>query len=168
MISNSLLPEFDQEMGGTRKALERVPESKFDFKPHEKSMSLAQLASHLAELTSWTVPTLKQPSLDIAPPGGPAYEPYVASSSSELLSRFDKNVAEARAALASCEDPEMMQNWSLLMGGNALFTMPRVAVFRGMIMNHVIHHRGQLTVYLRLIGVPVPALYGPSADEGQM
>ena len=168
MIANSLLPEFDHEAANTRKTLERVPEAKFDFKPHTKSMSLAQLASHLAELPHWGSVTIAEEFFDVAPPGAPPYQPYIAKTTAEVLERFDKHIAATRAALAAADDAAMMKNWSLLAGGKPMFTMPRVAVFRGMIMNHLIHHRGQLSVYLRLLDVPVPALYGPSADEGQM
>ena len=164
-LSDSVLPEFDREMASTRKALERVPEGKFAWKPHAKSMAFGRLATHVAEMVGWLIPTLQSESFDFAPVGAPPYQPVTAASSAALLELFDKNVKEARAAMAAASDAEWMMNWSLQAGGQNIFTMPRIAVMRTMIMNHVIHHRGQLTVYLRLNDVPVPALYGPSADE---
>ena len=118
-----------------------------------------------ATLPSWAVDTLTKESLDVAPPGAPPYKNPRASSQKELLERFDKNAAAARAAIAAASDEDLMKPWTLLAGGNPLFTMPRIAVLRGMVMNHCIHHRGQLSVYLRLANIPVPAMYGPSADE---
>ena len=162
-IAQSMLPEFDNEMANTRKTLERVPENKLDYKPDPKSMSMGVLASHIAEMVGWMPETLQQPSIDIPSD----FKPFLATSRKQLLDKFDANVAASRAALAGASDQGMMQEWSLKFGGNTMFTMPRIAVLRSMIMNHVIHHRAQLTVYYRLNGVPVPALYGPSADEGQ-
>jgi uncharacterized damage-inducible protein DinB len=164
-MSQALLPEFDHEMANTRKALERVPEEKFGWKPHEKSMTLGRLATHVAELTGWVPTTLESESFDFAPPGAPPIQPKTAGSRAELLEMFDKNVATARAAIGGASDAQLMVPWTLLAGGKTIFSMPRIAVLRGMVMNHIIHHRGQLTVYLRLNDVPVPALYGPSADE---
>lgn len=166
-IGQSLLPEFDFEMQNTRKTLERVPEDKWSWKPHEKSGTVGWLAGHIATMVSWTPVTINTEQLDYAPVGGPAYQPPKIENRKELLAAFDKNVAQARAALASVSDPEIMKNWTLLAGGKTVFTLPRVACIRNMILNHSIHHRAQLTVYFRLLGVPVPALYGPSADEGQ-
>jgi uncharacterized damage-inducible protein DinB len=167
-ISAALLPEFDHEMATTRRTLERVPEDKFDWAPHPKSMKLGQLASHLADMPSWGAVGLKQDSLDLAPPGAPPYQPFQAASRAQVLERFDKNVAAARTAIADTGDPEYMKPWSLLRGGQTLLTMPKVGVIRSFVMNHIIHHRGQLSVYLRLNNVPVPSIYGPSADEGGM
>src|SRR5260370_6065824 len=118
-------------------------------------------------MVEWLPITLKTEEIDYAPVGGPAYQPPKIGNRKELLAVFDKNVAEARAALASVSDAEMMKNWKLLAGGQEIFKMPRVACIRGMVMNHLIHHRAQLTVYYRLLGIPVPGLYGPSADEAQ-
>jgi len=167
-ISAALLQEFDHEMATTRKTLERLPEDKFDWAPHERSMKLVQLASHLAEMPGWGTVGLKQDSLDLAPVGGPAFEPFRAKSRAEVLERFDKNVAAARAAIADTDDPEYMKPWSLLRSGQTLMTMPKIAVVRSFVINHIIHHRGQMTVYLRLNNVAVPSIYGPSADEGNM
>ena len=149
------------------RALERVPEDKFGWTPHEKSMTMGRLATHLAELTRFIPTTLETESLDLAPPGGAPYQPKTAASRAELLETFDQSVAAARTAIASASDAQWMVPWTLLSGGKTMFSMPRVAVLRGMVMNHIIHHRGQLAVYLRLQDVPVPALYGPSADEQQ-
>lgn len=164
-IAEMILPEFDQEMAGTRRALERVPMDEPDWAPHEKSMKLGYLASHLAELPRWTVMTLQQASLDIAPPGGEPYRSPEFETREELLAAFDAHVAAARRALAETPDEAFGESWSLLRGGETMFAMPRLAVLRSFVLNHMIHHRGQLTVYLRLRGVPVPGLYGPSADE---
>jgi len=162
-IAQSLLPEFDHEMANTRKTLERIPEDKLDYKPDPKSMTLGKLASHIAEMAGWLPALAQGPSLDI--PEG--FKPFLATSRKELLDTFDKNVAASRSALAAMGDQAFMQDWSLSFAGNTMFTMPRIAVYRSMTMNHIIHHRAQLTVYYRVNGVPVPALYGPSADEGK-
>jgi len=167
-ISKALLPEFDQEMANTRKTLERVPDDKPDWKPHQKSMTMARLAGHVAEMPGWAVFTIEKDSLDIAPVGAPPQQGATAKSRRENLEMFDKNVAAARAAIAGASDDRLLKPWSLLMGGKTIFTMPRIAVLRGMVMNHTIHHRAQLGVYLRLNNIPVPAIYGPSADEGKM
>jgi uncharacterized damage-inducible protein DinB len=164
-ISDSLLPEFDHEMATTRKTLERVPEDKFGWKPHEKSMSLGRLACHLAELPYFATAVTKSDSMDFAKG---EYKGVDVAGRQELLAAFDKNVAEARAALASASDEELMKTWSLLMNGKPLLTMPKVGVVRTIMMNHIIHHRGQLSVYLRLNDAAVPSIYGPSADEGNM
>lgn len=166
-IGQSMLPEFDQEMQNTRKTLERVPEDKWNWKPHDKSGTVGWLASHIATMPGWTAMTLNTEQLDYAPVDGPAYQPPKIENRKELLAEFDKNVADARVALAGVSDQEIMKNWTLLAGGKSIFTLPRVACIRSMILNHSIHHRAQLTVYFRLLGVPVPGLYGPSADEGQ-
>jgi len=164
-IKEALLPEFDQEMGSTRKMLDRVPDGKFDWQPHKKSMSLGRLASHVAELPHWGVSTVKADSFDVAPPGGTEYKPPTYASKAELVAAFDRNAAEARALIESMDDGAFMQPWSLLRAGQAMFTMPKVAVVRSFVFNHLYHHRGQLSVYLRLLDVPVPGTYGPSADE---
>lgn len=164
-IGQSMLSEFDYEMANSRKTLERVPVNKLEWKPDPKSMALGQLAGHIVEMAGWGSAVLTTPSMDMNPGD---HKPYTPTSQQELLSEFDKNVAALRSTLASTSDQDMMHEWALRIGGQPLFSMPRVAVMRSMIMNHIIHHRAQLTVYYRLNGVPVPALYGPSADEGQM
>jgi uncharacterized damage-inducible protein DinB len=164
-ISQMILPEFEQEMANTRKTLERVPDDKFAWKPHEKSMSLGGLSTHVANIPSWTGNTFDRDELDIAPVGGPPFRLDEAKSRTDLLEAFDKNVASARATLAAASDEAWMGSWSLLKGGNKIMTMPRAAVMRGFVLSHLIHHRAQLGVYLRLLDVPVPSIYGPSADE---
>jgi uncharacterized damage-inducible protein DinB len=166
-ISELLLPEFDQEMQKTRAFLERVPEGKGDFRPHEKSMALGRLAGHVAELPGWGAHTLSGGGLDLAPGGQPALQPNVMTTRARLLEDFDKGVADTRATLSGVSDESFQEPWSLLRGGKAMFTLPRYAVFRSMVLNHTIHHRAQLGVYLRLNGVPLPPAYGPSADEGR-
>jgi len=167
-IRDALLPEFDQEMANTRKTLERCPEDKFGWKPHAKSFSMGSLATHIANMTGWCVDTIEKDSFDIAPPGAPPYKEEPLTSRSELLAHFDKNVTAARAAIAGSSDEHFMQTWSLLSGGQTLFSMPRIVCIRSFVLNHTIHHRAQLGVYLRLNDIPVPAIYGPSADEQGM
>lgn len=164
-LKDALLPEFDLEMASTRKMLERVPEDAFDWKPHAKSMTLGRLATHLAQIPIWGSRALTTEAFDFAPPSGaPAPVPQLPSRAA-ILALFDENVAGTRAALAQAADAEMGKPWSLLRGGSVVFTMPRIAVLRSMLFSHSIHHRGQLSVYLRLRDVPVPGMYGPSADE---
>lgn len=164
-ISQTLLPEFDNEMANTRKTLERVPHAKFDWKPHVKSAAMGGLATHLSNIPTWAVYTLDQDSLDLAPGGKPLPPAEPAKSQAELLAVFDDNVAKARAAIAGASDEELFKPWSLLSNGNTILTMPKIAVLRNFVMNHLIHHRAQLGVYLRLNDIPVPSIYGPSADE---
>lgn len=164
-ISEFLLPEFDHEMVGTRKVLARCPDDKFDYAPHPRSFKMGSLATHIVNMLGWTVDTIDKDSFDIAPPGAPPYKEEPATSTADLLERFDKQSAAARAAIAGASDEQLLGMWSLLQGGNTLFSMPRIACIRSFIMNHIIHHRAQLTVYLRMNDIPVPALYGPSADE---
>lgn len=167
-LAEILLPEFDQEMAGARKVLERVPEEKFGWKPHEKSFSMGKLAAHLAEIPVWATSAVEVDELDLAPADGPAYKSPEATSSAELLAMFDQNVAKARAALAGASDAKLWETWSLLMTGKIIFTMPRYTVIRSFVLNHLVHHRAQLGVCLRLNDIPVPGLYGPSADEQGM
>ena len=164
-LNQALLPELDHEMAGTRKTLERVPDDKLGWKPHEKSFSLGDLATHLAEMPGWAQVTIEQDSFDVNPPGGHTYQRPKLGSRKEILEMFDKNLVAARALLAKASDEQLMQPWSLLNGGKVTFTMPKIAIFRSFILSHNIHHRAQLGVYLRLNNIAVPALYGPSADE---
>jgi len=164
-LNQALLGEFDHEIANTRKTLERVPEDKFNWKPHPKSGTMGWLAGHIANLAGWAKETFTLTELDIAPGGQPMQPPPAPKSRKELLELFEKCVAAGRAALANASDEDMMKPWSLLSGGKAILTLPRVAIYRGFVMSHIIHHRAQLGVYLRLNDVPVPALYGPSADE---
>ena len=165
-LSESLLPEFDYEMVGTRKTLERVPDGKSDWKPHEKSMTMGGLATHLTNIPMWAIYTIDQDSLDLAPGGTPLPGAELANSQTELLALFDTNAAKARAAIAGASDAELFKPWTLMANGKTILTMPKIAVLRSFIMNHMIHHRAQLGVYLRLNDIPVPSIYGPSADEG--
>jgi uncharacterized damage-inducible protein DinB len=160
-ISQMLLPEFDQEMASTRKILECVPEDKFTWKPHEKSMTLGRLASHVAEMPQWTLATINQESLEVTP----GMKPFNAATRDELLTSLDTNTAAAREAISGASDEHLGKVWSLVYGGQTVFSMPRAGVLRGMVMSHMIHHRGQLSVYLRLLEVPIPGMYGPSADQ---
>ena len=167
-IRDGLLSEFDHEMISTRQTLERVPEGKGDWAPHSKSMKMGRLAGHLAELSGWSAAIIGQDSLDFRPPGAPPTAPVVMTSRAQLLELFDKKSGEARQQLAGASDETLMKNWTLLSGGQPIMTMPRVAFLRGFVMNHIIHHRAQLGVYLRMNEVPVPSVYGPSADEGKL
>lgn len=164
-IGESLLPEFDHEMANTRKVLERIPADRLDWKAHPRSNTLGWVAAHLANLPYFVVKTFQGESLDIAPPGGEPYRTPPATSVAEVLASFDRNVAAARAAIAAASDDDFRQTWTLLRAGQPLFALPRTAVLRSFVLNHMIHHRGHLCVYLRLNDVPVPALYGPSGDE---
>jgi uncharacterized damage-inducible protein DinB len=161
-LVDALLPEFDHEMTRTRTVLERVPDDRFDWKPHARSFSLGALATHVARLPTWATETLLRSQIDLDPTQGPA---AALPSRRDLLDAFDKNVADARAALAGKTDAELKATWSLTRGGRTLFTLPKDAVLRSFVLNHLVHHRGQLTVYLRLLDIPVPSIYGPSADE---
>jgi uncharacterized damage-inducible protein DinB len=164
-LNQSLLPEFDQEMANTRKTLERIPDGNLAWQPHPKSMTMGHLALHVAEIPGWVGPTIGMDSLDL---GTIPHEPRPAASRAEAVALFDKNVSEAREALAGASDEHLLRDWTLLFNGRTIFTLPRITVIRSMIMNHVIHHRAQLGVYLRLNDIPVPSIYGPSADEGQV
>ena len=166
-LGQTMLPEFDQEMASTRKTLERLPDQQWNWKPHEKSGTLGWLAGHVGTVPEWITMTIKTEELDYAPVGGPTYQPPKIENRAQLLAAFDKGAAEARAALASVSDAELAKGWKLLAGGKEVFTLPRIACIRSMCLNHMIHHRAQLTVYYRLLGIPVPGLYGPSADETQ-
>jgi uncharacterized damage-inducible protein DinB len=164
-FGQALLPEFDHEMAGLRRTLERVPEEKFDWRPHAKSGTMGWLASHLATLPSFAVRAIETESFELAPGGQPPAGPPKLKTRQEVLETFDTNRNAARAAIAGASDDSLMKTWTLLFNGKTVFAMPRAAVLRGPFMNHTIHHRAQLGVYLRLNDVAVPALYGPSADE---
>ena len=167
-IRDGLLSEFDHEMVSTRQTLERVPEGKGDWAPHPKSMKMGRLAGHLAELSGWSAAIIGQDSLDFRPPGAPPQAPMVMTSRGQILEVFHQKVAETRKRLAGASDETLMKNWTLLSGGQPIMTLPRIAFLRGFVMNHIIHHRAQLGVYLRLNDVAVPSVYGPSADEGKL
>lgn len=161
-IGQMIAAELKQEAAATRKMLERVPNDKFSWQPHEKSMTLIRLAGHIVEMVTWTDATLKQDELDFATAG---YKPKEYTESAELVTDFDKNISDAVETLNSTSNDVMMQNWRLRNGDQIYFELPKAAVLRTMVMNHIIHHRGQLAVYLRLLDIPVPSIYGPSADE---
>jgi len=161
-ISELLLPEFDQEMKTTRVTLERVPFDKKDFAPHAKSMPLGKLAPHVAELAGFGMAVLTTPGLDFS--GGPD-RPRPPFELAGLLKMFDENVAKVRAALKNTSDEAWLQNWKLSFQGKPIFSGQRFLAYRQMFLNHLVHHRAQLGVYLRLNDKPLPATYGPSADD---
>lgn len=161
-IGETLANELAHEAITTRRHLERVPEDKFGWKPHERSMALGALASHLANIPEWAGVTMNTTFLDL---DTGQYRPLEATTRAELLAAFDKFVAASKDILAAKPDEEYMVPWSMKFGGKVAFSMPRIAVLRSMILNHSVHHRAQLGVYLRLLGVDVPSTYGPSADE---
>lgn len=163
--ATAFINELQHEAEVTRKCLERVPAEKFDWKPHEKSMPMGRLATHIAEMFGWTPATLRQPELDFEKFD---YKPYEPPTTADLLEFFDKNVTEAIETLKSTPDEVFMENWTMRKGEQVYFTLPKIAVMRSFVMNHIVHHRGQLSVYLRLNDIAVPSIYGPSADEGQM
>lgn len=158
-FSEQLIPEFDEEMKITRRLLERVPDDKVAWKPHPKSFSMGHLAQLVARMPGWITGMMSATELDLS-----QGQPYTDEKTQTLLDDFDKNAAEARAALAKASDADFHTPWSLKSGDRVFFTMPRVAVVRQTI-NHLVHHRGQLSVYLRLVDVPLPSIYGPTADE---
>jgi len=162
-LVDALLPEYDREMGLTRRALERVPDGQFDWKPHPTSVTLGRLAEHLAEMPLWGTMTMTQSELDMATPRPPDYRSPATRDA--VLAMFDANHKTGRGHLVGKTDPEFFAPWTLKSGGKEVFTMPKAAVMRNFVLNHMIHHRGQLTVYLRMLGVPVPSIYGPSGDE---
>ncbi len=164
-IAAALIAEMEHEAAVTRTCLERISADKFDWKPHEKSMTFGRLASHIAEMFAWTPSTMEHAELDFSKMD---YKPFEPSTTEELVEYLDKNVAEAVASLRSSADERFMENWTMRNGEQVYFTMPKVAVMRSFVMNHIVHHRGQLSVYLRLNDISGPSIYGPSADEGQM
>lgn len=166
-LAAMFLPELDQEIKTTRSVLERVPAAKVAWRPHPKSWTLGELSLHVANLFSWLRITLQTSELDVAPPGGGGIPPAKFESPAATLAHFDRHAAEGRAALAAASDAELAAPWSLKAGGHVKFTMPRSACVRFFVLNHMIHHRGQLTVYLRQCDVPLPSIYGPTADEAR-
>ena len=158
-IGQALLPELDQEMKTTRRLLERVPSDKGEWKPHKKSFALAHLAQLVSWMPGWIAKAARGEDIDLSHSGG-----YSVEKTETLVSMFDKNVKEACEELSRVSDAELGKPWSLKMGAKVLMTLPRIVVIRQNI-NHLIHHRGQLTVYLRLLDVPIPSIYGPTADE---
>jgi uncharacterized damage-inducible protein DinB len=163
-FAQMFLPEFDMEMANTRKMLERVPDGKFDFKPHEKSMTLGRLAAHTCEIPSYATATIRYEKVDFTG----EEKPFSPETRKEILDAFDKYVVEAREMLSKVSEEDLLKTWTLTYKGNEIFSMPRTAVLRSMVMGHLIHHRSQLGVYLRLNNVEIPGMYGPSADEMKM
>ncbi|MDQ3254724.1 MAG: DinB family protein [Acidobacteriota bacterium] len=157
-----IIAELQHEAATTRKMLERVPPDAFAWQPHEKSMTLGRLASHIVEMYSFTGPILTQDELDFA---NGNYEPFAPADVAELLAMFDKNVADSIVMLRTQTDDRLLASWRMRSGEQVFFEMPRVAVIRSFMLNHIVHHRGQLSVYLRLQNVPLPPIYGPTADE---
>lgn len=162
-IADLLVAELEREAVGTRRCLERVPEGRDDWKPHEKSMPLGYLASLIATMPGWAAAMVTQDELDLSAPG--ELQQPALRTSRELVEAFDKAVAKAREALANTTDEHLMTPWKLLVQGHVVSESPRYVAIRDGAFNHMAHHRGQLTVYLRLNDVPVPSLYGPTADE---
>lgn len=162
MLSQSLIPELKHEASQTRKLLEKVPYDKFEYKPHLKSMKLGQLAVHVAEIPTWINFTIDTDGIDFATFD---YKPYQPSGTADLLKYFDENIEKAINSLQNVSDEKIMENWTMKKGNHVFFTMPKVAVMRSFAMNHLIHHRAQLGVYLRLNDIPIPGMYGASADE---
>jgi uncharacterized damage-inducible protein DinB len=161
-IKDSLLPEFDQEMAATRRVLERLPEPSFGWRPHDRSYDLGGLATHLAQIPHWGASILKHEAHDL-PTAGPASTAL--TSVTAVLDRFDRHVTEVRTALVAAPDGLLLAPWALRRGRHLILSAPRIAALRSFVLHHTIHHRGQMTVYLRVLGVPLPPLYGPTADE---
>ena len=160
-IAQQIWQELEQESVATRKVLERMPSDKFDWAPHEKSLTLGRLAEHVADLPEWLVMTLNQDSLDVSD----APKPESAVNADQLVAIFDKKMAAAKAVLDNTPDATFEENWKMTMGDTVLIDLPKGRVLRRWVLNHIVHHRAQLTVYLRLNDIPVPAVYGSSADE---
>jgi len=165
-IAESFLPEFEREMATTRRVLERVDDGRLAWRPHEKSQTFGGLATHLANIPTWVSIALGGDSFDAMPKDAPAPRAKLLESRAAVLDAFDRNIATAHASLTAASDELMAGPWSLVAGGEVRFTMPRSAVMRSFVLNHLIHHRGQFSVYLRLLDIPVPSIYGPTADEG--
>jgi uncharacterized damage-inducible protein DinB len=166
-IGQGMAAELEYSAKSARKVLERTPTDKFDWKPHEKSMGFIELASHIAESIGWAGDVIVSEEFDVAPPDGPAYEGFKATTVDGLLAEFDKNLGKALQTLRDVSDEDLMKTWSMKKGGEVMFAMPRVAVLRGFVLDHLVHHRAQLGLYLRLNDISVPAMLGPSADEDQ-
>ncbi len=164
-LSAPFVAELQHEAQTTRKVLGRIPESAFGWKPHEKSMAMLRLATHVTEMTGWIKDTVEKPGIDFATMD---YKPFEPKTTAELVEFFDQRVAESIQSLENTSDEAMMQNWTMRNGETVYMDLPRIHVLRRVVFNHIVHHRGQLSVYLRLNDIPVPPLYGPTADEGTM
>jgi uncharacterized damage-inducible protein DinB len=166
-LTDILLPEFEEEAAATRRMLERVPDGKTTWQPHQRSMTLGRLSTHVAEIPAWTARILTRDEFDVAPPGGPPFQPRTLGTTAEVLALFDQNVAEARRVLAAAGDADFARPWSFKREGQVVWTKPKHYVLRRMALSHLVHHRAQLGVYLRLQEVSIPGVYGPSADDRQ-
>jgi uncharacterized damage-inducible protein DinB len=162
MLNQPILSELQHEAAQTKKMLEKVPYDQFDWNPHQKSMNLGRLAAHVAELPGWITMIVTTDELDFSKFD---YKPYKAKSTEDLAQFFNQNVQQALEALQGASDETLLAPWTLRNGEHIIFTLPRIAAIRSMAMNHLIHHRGQLSVFLRLLDIPIPGMYGPSADE---
>ena len=162
-LAQTALADFDHEFANTRRMLERIPEAHLDFTPHEKSWPLGKLAHHLAEFPMFGEVTVTQPGLDFAAPQPP--RPPMPTTAEGFVALFDADLARFRAALDAASDASLLETWTMSSGAHVIMAMPRLAVLRGMVISHMIHHRAQLTIYYRMLNVSVPGLYGPSADE---
>lgn len=158
----ALAEEIQQEAAGTRKTLQRIPDEKLDWRPHDKSMSVRELASHIADCLSWSDVTFGQDLFEMDPK---SYVPWLGQSTAEIVELFDKNAARAIETARNCPMEKTFTPWKMIVDGKTMLEMPRIVVAKSFLLNHVIHHRAQLGVYLRMLDVPVPAIYGPSADE---
>lgn len=167
MFLEYYLGEFDHEMQTTRTLLARVPDASADWRPHPRSTPVGTLAQHITNLVGFGALIAQAPERDIAPVGGPPYAPVPFTTTAAMLDAFDANVAASRAAIARLTEPALREPWTLRAGAHTIFSMPRAAVLRTYLLNHVIHHRGQLSVHLRLLNVPLPSIYGPTADEAR-
>lgn len=168
MLSKSTLPAFDQIVAGTKSVLAAVPEDQLDWRPHDRSWTLGELATHLANLPSWTMATLSVSEFDISPADGGPPPMAALANSAEMVEALEENAAAARGAIEKCSDADLASPWTMLVAGEARFTLPKGVVLRTFIMDHMIHHRAQLGVYLRMLDVPVPQLFGPTADFPDM
>lgn len=166
-IADLLLPELDNEIAVTRRVLERVPDGRGEWKPHEKSFPMGHLAQLVARLPGWATMMMSQTEIDIAPKDGPRFPGYSFETTETLLAEFDRNAAAARQAIAGASDGDFDVPWTLKKAGEVMMTQSRYQMLRSMVLNHLVHHRAQLGVYLRLVDVPVPQMYGPTADEGK-
>lgn len=160
-FSEMILPEFEEEMKNTRKMIECVPDGKFDYQPHPKSMTLGRLATHVAEIPGWVASAVDVAELSMEP----GHEPAIAKTQAELLEKFDKGVAVAREKIRATSDKHWAETWTFKYAGQTIISMPRSQVMRSTILNHLVHHRAQLGVFLRLNNVAIPGMYGPSADD---
>jgi uncharacterized damage-inducible protein DinB len=164
-IGQSMIPEFDMEMANTRTVLERIPDALLDWKIHDKSNTIGWVANHLADIPAWVNMAISHESLDVEPVAGQPYKSPAEQTAEAIIALFDRNIAPARTLLESVEDTTLLQSWKLLKQGEEILEMPRLAVLRTWVLNHSIHHRAHVCVYLRVNDIPVPGLYGPSADD---